>query len=194
MVALIAKQGPDLAPQIVVEDVYPAVIVEIFGVAAHGGDSLRIVVVSNAQRQALLLEGPIAFIDEKEVVLGVVGDKDVLPAIVVEIGDGDSHTFARRSAETGFLGDIFELAVPEVVIQPEGTLVETPRIAVIFIALGGAAEVGLRSPDCVVGDDQIEQAIVVVVEPCGGDAQGIGRLAANAGGAVTSVNVPSPLL
>jgi hypothetical protein len=35
-------------------------------------------------------------------------------------------------------------------------------------------------PDSVVGDDQIEQAVVVVVEPGAGHAQRIGRLAADA--------------
>ena len=41
--------------------------------------------------------------------------------------------------------------------------------------------VGLRRPEGVVGDDQVEQAVVVVVEPGGGHAEGIRRLGADAG-------------
>ena len=70
----------------------------------------------------------------------------------------------------------------EVVIEPvrDGLVVET-RIAIIFHAAGATALVRLRSPQSVIGDDQVEQAVVIVIEPRRTDAQRSGRLGANAG-------------
>jgi len=66
-----------LPHQIVSEDVHAAVVIVVFGVATHGGDGFGIVVVGDAQLEALVFEGAFSLIDEKRVRLGVVGDEDV---------------------------------------------------------------------------------------------------------------------
>src|ERR1039458_2475211 len=57
---LVAKQRPDLAYQVVIEDIHPAVVVVIVGVATHGRDGGTFVVIGDAVLQAGLLERAVA--------------------------------------------------------------------------------------------------------------------------------------
>src|SRR5260370_14390359 len=60
-------------------------------------------------------------------------------------------------------------------------LVEEAGIAVILDDGGRAAMVGFRSPQRVVRDDQVQQAVVVVIEPGRADAERSRRLGADSG-------------
>jgi hypothetical protein len=133
-------------------------------------------VVGHAPLVAGLLERPVLLIDEQEIAHRVVGHEHVHIPVAVEIRDGDAHPLAQFLAEAGRVGDIFEAAVAEVVIQAVRDIGIDLRMAIVFLAVCGADFVGLRGPDGVVGDDQIQLAVVVVVEPGGGDAQNILRL------------------
>src|SRR6478736_5592858 len=53
------------------------------------------------------------------------------------------------------------------------------RITIIVAATIRAAEIALRAPDGVIGDDQVEQAVVVGIEPGGGYAERIWGLGAD---------------
>ena len=53
-----------------------------------------------------------------------------------------------------------------------------PRIAIIFRASHGAAQVSLRRPVGVVRDNQVEKTIVVIIKPGGSDAERVARLGA----------------
>ena len=55
------------------------------------------------------------------------------------------------------------------------------RIAVEILVVHHAAKVDQRGPHGVVRNDQVQQAVVVVIEPGGGDAERVLRLDANAG-------------
>ncbi len=55
------------------------------------------------------------------------------------------------------------------------------RVAVVLAAVDGANDISLGRPDRVVGDDEVELAVVIVIEPCGSHAENVFRLAANAG-------------
>ena len=141
----------------------------------------RVVVVGDAQRQALLLERAVALVDEQRIRLGIVGDEDVRTAVAVEIGDGDSHSFAGRGGEARI-----SPSRPRTCRGPGcdraacGTLGVESGIAVIFHALRRAPRVGLRSPDRVVGDHQVQQAVVDRNRTRPRHAQGVRRLAADA--------------
>src|ERR1022692_273939 len=49
-------------------------------------------------------------------------------------------------------------------------------MAVIFLTVHGADLIDLRRPDRVIGDDEVQLAVVIVVEPGGGDTEDILRL------------------
>src|ERR1019366_3052112 len=119
---------------------------------------------------------------EQGIGLGVIGDEYVRPAIVVEVRDRDAHSFAGGGGEPRLLRNIGELAVAQVVVKAVRDVDVTARIAVVVAAAHGAMDVRLRSPDGVVGNDQIQQPVVVVIEPGGGHAERVGRFAADAGG------------
>ena len=140
------------------------------------------IVISDAQFQPLFLEGAVFAIDEQGIGLGVVGDEDIGPSVVIEIGDGDAHALAGRGAQARFVGDVLKLAVAQVVVKARRHALVLPRVAVVFGAAHGATLVGLRRPGGVVIHDQIEQAVIVVVEPGGHHTQRAGRFAADAGG------------
>jgi hypothetical protein len=79
-VAAISQKLPDLAHQVVIEDIHVAVVVVVFGVRPHGRSGVRAVVVSDSQFQPFFLERAVALIDEQGIGLGVVGDEHVRPA------------------------------------------------------------------------------------------------------------------
>ena len=140
-----------------------------------------VVVIRYAVLQAGLLEGAVALVQEQEIALGVVGHEHVLPAILIEIGDADAHALAGHFADAGLLGDVGELPIAQIVIKPVRHADIAARVAIALAVFGGAADVGLGSPEGVIGDDQVQQAVVVVVEPRGVHAERIRRFAADAG-------------
>src|SRR5262249_48614514 len=48
---------------------------------------------------------------------GIAGDKQIGVAVVVVVADGDSHSVKILAIDSGFGGDLLELAVPQVAIQ-----------------------------------------------------------------------------
>src|ERR1035438_7835807 len=167
--------------QVVIEDIHPAIVVVIVGVTAHRRDSGPFVVVRHPPPQAGFFGRAVALVKEQEIPLGVVGDEDVLPAILVEIRDADAHALAKNFADAGLLGDVLELTVAQVVIEAVRHAHIPARIAVALAVFRRATDVGFRTPDRVIGDDQVEQTVVVIVEPRGRHAQGVGGLAPDAG-------------
>src|SRR5215469_3616550 len=72
--------------------------------------------------------------------------------------------------------------MPEVVVKPGWHASVLTRIAVIIARAHRAMDIGGWAPDGVIGDDQVKQAVVVVVKPGGCHTECSGRLAADAGG------------
>jgi hypothetical protein len=107
----VLEDGEGLPVECDVDDVGVAVVVEVAEIEAHPGDEGAFL-----RQRCVGLEGHlfklVAEIMEEEVVLGVVGNEKVLPAVEVEVGNTDSHAFADMVAESPFLGDVFEGAVP----------------------------------------------------------------------------------
>ena len=93
-----------------------------------------------------------------------------------------------------FVGHVLKFAIPEIVIEPLRNRWIGLRMAIGSAAVMLAALIVRRRPERVVRHDQVEQAIVVVVEPCRLDAQGFGGFASSPDWAVTSVKVPLRLL
>ena len=101
---------------------------------------------------------------------GVVGDVDVGPAVVVEVGDGDGEGVgADGLPHAGFFGDVGEGAVAVVVVEDVLAALEAGRAAGDLDAFVGAAggfgeRRGLDVEVDVVGDEEVEVAVAVVVE------------------------------
>ena len=113
-----------------------------------------------------LFEGPIALVDEEKIRLCIVGDEDIHQAVAIEVRNRNAHALAQRLADSAGLRHVFKAAVAQVAIEPR----RHARVdggAAILLALGvhPALLVGLRSPHRVVGHKQVEQSVVVVVEP-----------------------------
>src|ERR1035438_3836206 len=56
-----------------------------------------------------------------------------------------------------------------------------PRIAVVVLVAHLAEDIGWGRPERVVGDDEVQQAVVIVIEPGRRDAEGVRRFDADAG-------------
>src|SRR5262249_13762452 len=116
-------------------------------------------------------ECSVTLVLEKETGCHVTGDIDVRPAVVVEVRRRDAEPIAAtRPQDAGFFGDIGEGSVAVVVIknivskgQAAGAAHDgdfLPDAEVAFAGLGGFRQVEID----VVGDEQIEVTVPVVVE------------------------------
>ena len=65
---------------------------------------------------------------------GVIGDDEVGPSIAIVIGDGDTEPFAR-TASTGLLRNLYELAVTFIVVEENRCRLEEFWMAVGAVAL-----------------------------------------------------------
>ena len=128
---------------------------------------------------------------EEKLAHAVVGHENVGESVAIVIGERDAERAALERGDAGTLADVFECAVAAIAVKNIGGLREFGGRAV-RLPLVAADLAVLGVPQHVAGDEQVEMAVVVVVEePCGtAPASGFATPAL----AVTSVKVPSPLL
>ena len=108
-------------------------------------------------------------VEQKEVGHGVVGDEEIHPAIVVDVGRDYSPGLAFELGDAAGFRDVGEGAVAVVMEQPAGgRLVEARNAVVAFaadaVAAGTIVALGVLNE---VADEEIEVSIVVVVKPGG---------------------------
>src|SRR4029077_10891121 len=104
--------------------------------------------------------------------LSVVADEDVGPAVLIGVEDGDAEAFGGGIGETGFLGGVFEGAIAAIVPEAKGcAFVGFGRAVGFRFAVEGAVEIRFGRPLNVVGDDEIEVAIAIVIVPGGAGAE-----------------------
>jgi tetratricopeptide (TPR) repeat protein len=108
------------------------------------------VIVGDPVEQPHLLKGSVAPVQIEEIGLCVIGDEDVRPAVVIEIGNADAHPLAQRLAETGGLGHVLEPSATEVVVQAVGNSNVGLRMAIDLDASRRASLVGLRGPEGII--------------------------------------------
>ena len=106
---------------------------------------------------------------EEEVVEFVVGDEDVHPAVEVEIGNTGAHPLSRVRADARLGRDIPESPVAVIEKQLVGGLLIEFRIAVVPPARCRADRLRADVPAQVVDHKQIEQPVVVDIDPRGAD-------------------------
>src|SRR5262245_44759894 len=76
------------------ENVQPAVSVNIGGVNSHSRLGLAVFADGDAGLEGYFTEAPVVIVTEEEVRVGVIGDEEVLPAVVVEVKGDDAKTAA----------------------------------------------------------------------------------------------------
>ena len=81
----------------------------------------------------------------------------------------EAHPLADHRPDAGGLRDVGEGAVALVAEQRVRQALVVVRVAVVVHPLRAAEGLGLRVPDAVVGDEEVEVAVLVVVEEGGGD-------------------------
>src|ERR1019366_8908138 len=124
-------------------------------VRSHAGFGNAIFAYGYAGFVGHLGEGAVAVVVEQRVRQRIVGDEDVLPAVVVVV--------ERDDGETGRLADIGKSPVAIVVVEHWGFAVVIVRVAIATYSrtLAAAIIVAFRRPIHVVGHYQVEKAVVV---------------------------------
>src|SRR5262249_31207282 len=105
----------------------------------------------------------------EEIRVRVVGDEDVLPAVVVEVECNYAQTTAGVRPDPGGFSNIFEGAVAIVMVKRRLLPAKLIRVAVSPVPrlLVAAPDVVIRRPCYVIGDREIEFAVSVIIEPGG---------------------------
>src|SRR5262249_46964345 len=119
----------------------------------------------DAGRNSHFLEGAVSAIHEEEVLHRVVGDEDVGPSVAVVIETDYAEAVALLRADSRGAADIGESSIPVVVKERRRLAVIFAGVAIGAVALLRADEVVFGCEVDVVGDDEIEAAVVIVIEP-----------------------------
>ena len=166
-VADVQVQRVAFVVQIRDEQILVAVAIDVCRVDAHAPLRLPRPIHGHACQQRIVFEDAGAtLVDPQLVRVAVVGDVQIGPAVAVEVGRQDAESSRRTSAPMpGARGDVGEGSVAIVVQQPVGHRVVDDGIAVVARGAGGKAPALHVRPEVdVVGDEQIEPAVPVVVE------------------------------
>ena len=176
-VRILTEQHVALVGQVRDDNVGAAVVVVIGEVDAHAREGLAVLVEADACDQADLREGSVALVVEQKALNRIVGDVDVGEAVVVVVGERDAQPLARRLRDGRRGRHIGERPIAVVVEQQVGHALEVVRMAVRPVArlFPAAVTVVLKRPLHVARDEQIEAAVVVVVEEAGAGAPAAAR-------------------
>ena len=140
--------------------------VEVGGIRAHAGAHSAGVAEGHADGHAYVGERAVVIVVVELVGLGVVRDEEIHPAVVVVVQQRDAKRFAGGIKQAGSLRYVFKDSVALVVIEAGALALVRLRRAVGFVlVVERAVLILLDGPFDVVRDEQIELAVVVVVEP-----------------------------
>src|SRR5215831_6503626 len=151
------------------EEVLPAILIEVRGIDAHPRARPPLLAEGHAGIQADVHEFSVFLVEKQEILDGVVGDEKVHPTVVVDVSCYNSPSFAQGLGDSGFLGNVLERAIAVVVEKPTAharidrwyavrALVGLYVLAVFVFGFARVAEAA---------DEEIQFAVVVVVEPDG---------------------------
>src|SRR5207237_8585608 len=94
-----------------------------------------------------------------------VRDKNIEKPIAIIVGESHTHSLALDRADSCLLGHIRERASPVVAIQSVRQWREAVGLTVTAAVQSHARRLMLRVPLAVIRYEQVEQPIVVVIEP-----------------------------
>src|SRR6185436_10327550 len=167
--AVVDVEVAPLAVQLRHEEVLVTVVVEIAGVDPHAGFGMTLTGDGGAGGERLVSKRPVTQVDPEQVLAAVVGDVDIGPAIVVEVGGDDPEAAAEAVAGQRAAGDVGKRPVAAVSIETIRRGLVDLRWAVTPYA--GEIRAGAIRRDAVldvVGDVEVEPPVAVVVHEGGG--------------------------
>ena len=149
-----------------------AVVEQIAGIDPHARMWIAVLIKGDAALSADLGEGAVPFVVELEAGDGVVGDKEIGPAVAVVVPDGHAERLAPGRADPGGAGHIFKAAVSLVVVESTVAGLIGRRDAVDVPLSGSVAGlvVGQRSILDIVADEEVQAPIAIIVQPGAGGA------------------------
>ena len=169
--AVVQVEGARLAGDVGHVEVLVAVAVQIAGIDAHPGFGFAPAVDRRAREQSPVLEAAAAKVHPHLVRRAVVGDVEVEPAVEIEIGGHGAEAVAVLGCDASPFRCVLEAPVAEVAEQAVRFSPVRLRAAVVrFAAAEGAHRVAAEIEVHVVGDEQVQRAVAVVVEEGRGDA------------------------
>src|SRR4051794_10656365 len=93
-------------------------MIVISRINSHAGSRNAIFAERDTRGNGLLLKGSIVFVEVELVRLGIVGEKNIGPAVTVIIEDCEAKALGSVIEEVGLLSGVFELAIAQVVPKP----------------------------------------------------------------------------
>ena len=165
--AQVVKQQEGLVVQVGNKNVGKPIVVVIAEVRPHTGDRHAGVRQRDSRLERHFLKGAVAAVVKEKVRLVVVGHEDVHEAVVVVVRKGDAHAAPLILADSGFLRDILERPVAPVAVERIAEAFEVHRVAIDAEVTGrvAAETVIVNRPVGVVHHEEVEQAVIVVIEP-----------------------------
>src|SRR5260221_1923366 len=151
------------------EQILPAVLIEVGSVHAHSGSRVALLAECDARRQADLLEFAVAAVAEEKILNRIVGDEEIHPAVIVDVGRDDTPCFAKNFPDARFSGDVRESTIAIVVKQQAARWRVNAGDAVVALAgafIAAKFAFGFIEVD-ETANEQIEFAVIVVVKPDG---------------------------
>src|SRR5207244_4777244 len=170
-IAIVAKEHVAFIGKVSDNDVGKTIVIVIAEVHAHAGEGLSVFVVSHSGKQARLAKRTVSVVVIKKALHRIVGHEDIRNPVPAVISKCHPKALAMRIRDSGFLGNIRKRSVSIVVIENVGHTFVIVRMAVSTISrpLLSAKAVGFEAPVHITCDEEIELAVVVVIEePCAG--------------------------
>ena len=122
----------------------PAVAFDVGGVDTHARFVFSVLAGGDAGAEGDVVKRPVVVVDEEEVRPGVIGDCDVRPAVVIEVGQHHPHALRLRDADARFFAYVRERPVVVVVEQ-----LDPLTLVVVGMAVGAIARPVFPAPDIV---------------------------------------------
>ena len=146
----------------------PAAAAVVGRVRAHARARDARLAEGDARGHADVAEAAVAAILVELVRLGVVGHEEIGPGVRVEVDQREPERLGPRVLEPGLLGGVLEDAAGKAAVEPQAlALVGLRRAVGLALPVERAEEILLDRPADVVGDHQVEPAVLVVVEEHG---------------------------
>src|SRR4051794_9318933 len=164
----VAEEGKGLVVQSSDEEVFPPVVIVVSKLGAHRTDGGPVCVEGDARLRGYLLKRAVTSIPKQGVRQRVVGYEDVQTPICVVVSNGNTHSFSgmRRYAALG--RNVAEFPAAKIPVERVGQRPVLFGIAILPVVRRSAIAFTGFVPFHVAHDKEIEQAIVIVVEPgCG---------------------------
>src|ERR1039457_1974429 len=166
-----------------------AVIIEITEINAHAGNKRSVFAQGDVHIETNLLKPSGSFVAKEPVHQLVVGDEEIHLAGKIGVGGRDAHSFAWMRSKPPFDRGVPEGPIPVIDEQLIGRGLVHFGMAILAMAIALAYGLMIKVPLQIVEDDEVEQSIIVHINPGARDCPerpvlGIGLIKTSFGGYV----------